>query len=326
MNILITGGAGYIGSVVAEELLKKGHQAIIVDSLVHGHKDSILPNSKLFLVDICDTSSLDIVFDECKIEAVMHLAGESIVAQSASDPKIFFQNNIVGGINLLNSMLKHNVKRIIFSSSAAVYGEPRRIPLEESDPKIPVNAYGDSKLMFENILAWYGKAYEIKYVSLRYFNAAGATERLGEDHHPETHLIPNILKTALSGNSSITIFGNDYPTHDGSCIRDYVHVEDIGHAHVLALEKLETLSGSAYNLGNQQGYSVFEVVNKAREITGADIKIILSSRRPGDPAVLIANSILACKDLGWEPKLSKLDNILNTAWIWIQKHPNGYIS
>jgi UDP-glucose 4-epimerase len=324
MKVLVTGGAGYIGSIVAEELLREGHQVIVLDNLQQGHRGAVLPEIELAQVDICDARSLEEVFQQSKIDAVMHMAAETVVEYSMTDPKRFFQTNIVGGINLLNAMLKHNVLRLIFSSSAAVYGEPQSIPVEESHPKVPVNAYGESKLMFEHILKWYGIAYGLKHVSFRYFNAAGASEHLGCDQHPETLLIPNILKAALNPDSRVTIYGTDYPTKDGTCIRDYVHVIDIARAHVLALDKLENLISNVYNLGNGEGYSVLEVVETARKVTGIDIPTITSSRRPGDPAVLVASSSQAKSELGWKPEFPELESIIDSTWKWMKKNPAGY--
>jgi len=325
MNILVTGGAGYVGSVEAQELVKRHHTVVVLDNLSQGHREAIISEANFVQADLRDTQALDNIFRQYKIEAVMHMAAETVVLHSTSDPQRFFQNNVVGSINLLDGMLNNHVNIIIFSSSAAVYGEHNDSPLEEEACKVPMNAYGDSKLIFEGILSRYGEAYGLKYICLRYFNAAGATERLGEDHRPETHLIPTVLKAAMTG-SPVTIFGADYATSDGTCVRDFVHVEDIGRAHLLALEKAVEFSGRAFNLGNQRGYSVLEVVNKAEEITRVNIQLKLSNRRPGDPAVLVASSARARQDLGWEPKLSGLGTILSSAWDWIQKHSNGYDS
>jgi len=324
MKVLVTGGAGYVGSIVTEELLKEGHHVIVLDNLQQGHRRAILPEAELVQADICDIKALGNVFGRCKIDAVMHMAAETVVEYSMSDPKRYFQNNVVGGINLLDTMIKHGVDTFIFSSSAAVYGEPQSIPVEESHPKLPVNAYGESKLMFERILEWYGKAYGLKHISLRYFNAAGASERLGCDQHPETHLIPNVLKAALNSDSPVTIFGTDYPTKDGTCIRDYIHVVDIAQAHVLALGKLENLTGNVYNLGNGEGYSVLEVVETAKRVTGVDIPAIISSRRLGDPAVLVASSTRAKSELDWKPRFSELESIVESIWEWMKEHPSGY--
>jgi UDP-glucose 4-epimerase len=324
MNILVTGGVGYVGSIVTEELLNKGYKIIILDNLQQGHKEAILPEVEFVLADICEAQALEDVFHRFEIDAVMHMAAETVVEYSMTDPKRYFHNNIVGGINLLDAMLKHEVCKFVFSSSAAVYGDPESIPIEEDHHKLPVNSYGESKLMFERILEWYGKAYGLKHISLRYFNAAGATNLLGEDHHPETHLIPNVLKAALDKNNPVSIFGTDYPTKDGSCVRDYVHVIDIAQAHILALEKIEQLSGRAYNLGNGEGYSVLEVVEAARKATHAEIPVKISPRRAGDPAVLVASSRRAKEELGWSPEFPQLEVIIESAWKWMRKYPKGY--
>ena len=324
MNILVTGGAGYVGSVVVEELLKQGYEVIVLDNLQQGHQGAILPAAKLASVDICDARALDQVFRGYQIDAVMHMAAETVVEYSMTDPKKYFHNNIVGGINLLDTMLKYQVDKFIFSSSAAIYGEPQSTPIEEDHPKLPVNSYGESKLMFEHILKWYGRAYGLKHISFRYFNAAGASELLGEDHCPETHLIPNVLKAALDKNSPVYIFGTDYPTKDGSCIRDYVHVTDIAQAHVLALEKIDALSGRAYNLGNGEGYSVLEVMETAKKVTSVDIPTKISARRAGDPAVLVASSDRAKEELGWKPKFPELESIIASAWKWMKEHLKEY--
>jgi len=324
MNILVTGSAGYVGSIVTEELLKGGYKVTALDNFQQGHREAVLPDVECVTVDICNVEALDAVFSLFRIDAVTHMAAETVVEYSITDPKRYFQNNIVGGMNLLNVMLKHNVPKFIFSSSAAVYGEPETVPIDEDHPKVPVNSYGESKLMFEHLLEWYGKAYGLKHISLRYFNAAGASELLGEDHRPETHLIPNVLKAALNNNNPVSIFGTDYLTKDGSCIRDYIHVIDIARAHILALEKLETLSNRVYNLGNGEGYSVLEVVEAARKITKANIPVKVSHRRSGDPAVLVASSNRAKSELGWKPQSSELENIIESAWKWMKRYPNGY--
>jgi UDP-glucose 4-epimerase len=324
MNILVTGGVGYVGSIVAEELLKKGHEVIILDNLQQGHRGAVAPGAEFVFADICDAEALDGAFQRARIDAVMHMAAETVVEYSMTDPKRYFHNNIVGGIELLDAMLKHEVYKLIFSSSAAVYGDPQSIPVGEDHPRFPMNSYGESKLMFERILEWYGKAYGLKHVSLRYFNAAGASESLGEDHRPETHLIPSVLKAALSKNSPVSIFGTDYPTKDGSCIRDYIHVVDIAQAHVLALENLEKMNDRAYNLGSGEGYSVLEVVEAARKVTGLEIPVRISPRRPGDPAILVASSKRAKSELGWKPNFPELGPIIESAWSWMKRHPEGY--
>jgi UDP-glucose 4-epimerase len=324
MNVLVTGGAGYVGSVVSEELLKIGHRVIVVDNLQQGHRQAVLPEAEFMQADIGDDRSLEMLFDGHQIDAVMHMAAETVISFSMSDPKRYFNNNIINGINLLNTMLRHNVKNLIFSSSAAVYGEPDSDIIDEDHRKSPINSYGESKLLFERVLHWYGKAYGLNHISLRYFNAAGASQRLGECHDPETHLIPNVLKAAYTKDSPVTIFGTDYSTTDGSCIRDYIHVIDIAQAHILALERADSLTGRAYNLGNSQGYSVFEVIAGAEKVTKSKIRTQVSSRRAGDPAVLVASSERAQNELRWKPKFPDLESIVGSAWHWLEEHPDGY--
>jgi UDP-glucose 4-epimerase len=347
MKILVTGGAGYIGSVVAGALLKDGYDVLVLDNLQQGHKGAVPRGAGFISADICDPANLEDVFTDYEFDAVMHMAAETVVEFSISDPRRFFQNNVVGGLNLLEAMRKHQTHKLVFSSSAAVYGEPESAFIAEDHRKAPVNAYGESKLMFERILGWYGKAYGLKHVSLRYFNAAGASRLLGEDHHPETHLIPNVLKAALQVDSGLKvqgsglrsnsaergtssaelmkIFGTDYPTRDGTAIRDYIHVVDIAQAHILALQKLEDLSRRVYNLGNGAGYSVLEVIETARKVTGIDIPVKMGARRQGDPAVLVASSNLARTELGWKPEFPGLESIIESAWKWMSEHPYGYL-
>jgi UDP-glucose 4-epimerase len=324
MNILVTGGAGYVGSIVAELLLERGNSVVVIDDLRMGHRDGVPSGARLVVGDINNGKALDAVFGSEKIDAVVHMAAESLVGVSMRDPLECMENNVGGGMNLLNHMLKHNVSKIVFSSSAAVYGEPRRIPINEKHPKEPVNTYGESKIMFERILFWYGKAYGIKHISLRYFNAAGASEMFGEDHRPETHLVPNVLNAAVNKKSSVDIYGYDYDTPDGTCVRDYVHVVDIAQAHVLALQKIGKLSGNAYNLGSGHGNSVLEVIEVSRQVTGVDIAVTLRERRAGDPAVLVASCGMAKKELGWRPKFTKIEDIIDSAWRWKSQHPKGY--
>lgn len=324
MNMLVTGGTGYVGSLIVEELIKEGHSVVILDNLQQGHEGAVAPGADFVLADIHDSEALARTFERFRVEAVMHMAAETLVEYSITDPKRFFQNNIVGGINVLNAMLENGLDRFVFSSTAAVYGEPQSIPIQETYPKSPVNAYGESKLVFERILDWYGKAYGLKHISLRYFNAAGASEQFGEDHRPETHLIPNVLKAALDESNPVAIFGTDYPTNDGSCIRDYVHVVDIAKAHILAMDKIEGLRGKAYNLGNGEGYSVLEVIEVSKEVTGVIIPTTVCPRRSGDPAVLVASSDQAKAELGWTPEYPSLESIIESAWRWTKQHPNGY--
>lgn len=325
MNILVTGAAGYIGSVVTEEIIREGNSVVALDNLKQGHREAVSPEATFIQADLADLEKLDELFRHYQIDMVIHLAAESIVTHSLTDPGKFFQNNVIYGINLLDTMLKHRVFKLIFSSTAAVYGEPGNVPIEENDPKKPVNSYGESKLMFERILHWYGHAYGLKFISLRYFNAAGASERFGEDHNPETHLIPNVLKVALGQQNQVSLFGTDYPTKDRSCIRDYIHVRDIAKAHILPLKYLEKNEGNkAYNLGSSKGYSALEVIETARRVTGARIPVTICPRRSGDPAVLIANSELARAELGWHPEFPDLESIIESAWQWQKKHPHGY--
>jgi UDP-glucose 4-epimerase len=324
MNILVTGGVGYVGSIVTEELIKSGYQVVILDNLQQGHKEAIARGASLVIGDIRNNQDLDKIFKANKFDAVMHMAAETVVEFSMTDPQRYFQNNIMGGINLLDAMLKYNVKKLIFSSSAATYGEPKEVPIIESHPQLPVNSYGETKLMFEKVLAWYGRAYGLQHISFRYFNAAGASELLGEDHIPETHLIPIVIKATLNPQQVVSIFGDDYPTKDGSCIRDYVHVKDIAQAHRLALEKVESLTGRAYNLGNGNGFSNFEVVEATSKIIGKKTPTKISPRRAGDPAVLVASSDKAKAELGWKPQFSDLDSIIESAVQWHKAHPRGY--
>jgi UDP-glucose 4-epimerase len=323
MRVLVTGGAGYVGSAVSSELLRAGHEVTVLDNLQQGHEQAVPRGAQFVRCDICRPAALGRLFRHFCVDAVMHMAAETVVEYSTTDPKRYFQTNVAGGANLLNVMLKHDVHRLVFSSTAAVYGEPQTIPIPEEHPKSPINAYGLSKLMFEQILDWYGKAYGLKHVSFRYFNAAGAAEGLGEDHLPETHLIPNVLKAALE-KKAVSVFGTDYPTADGSCVRDYVHVVDIARAHVLALERMDLLSGRVYNLGNQQGYSVKEVIHTAEEVTGIKIRVQAGPRRSGDPAVLVASSSMAGSELGWRPRYPSLKSIISSAWDWTSTHPQGY--
>lgn len=327
MSILVTGAAGYIGSIVTEKLIQEGNSVIALDNLTQGHQGAIVPEAMFIQAELADSEKLEQVFRHYQISSVMHLAAESLIGESMTDPKRYFHNNVIGSTNLLDTMLKYGVHEIVFSSSAAVYGEPKKVPIEESDPTIPVNAYGESKLMFERILHWYGRAYKLRFIALRYFNAAGASERLGEDHNPETHLIPNALKVALGQRDYVPILGTDYPTKDGSCLRDYIHVLDIAKAHLLALKQLDRgESNKAYNLGNSEGYSVFEVISAVRNVTGADIPTVVQSRRPGDPPVLVASSKLAKSELGWHPEYPALESIVESAWRWQKEHPHGYSS
>lgn len=327
MAILVCGGAGYIGSHAVHQLIQKSEDVVIVDNLSHGHRAALNPNAKFYEGDIRDSGVLDKIFTENKIEAVIHFAAYIEAGESVEKPLKYFNNNVYGTQILLEAMVKHEVKKIVFSSSAAVYGEPKKIPIEENDEKLPINPYGETKLMMEKIMQWVNRANGIDYVALRYFNAAGALEggSIGEDHHPETHLIPLILQVPLGKRDHITIFGEDYDTPDGTCLRDYIHVIDLADAHVLALEYLRKGGKSAaFNLGNGQGFSVKEMIEAAKKVTGKDIKVVVGERRAGDPAKLIASSDKARKILGWSPKYRNIEEIISTAWSWHYNHPKGY--
>lgn len=318
MKIFVTGGAGYIGSVVVERLLERGHEVVVYDNLTKGHRESVGAPAILIEGDLADRPMLAASLTKYQSEAVIHLAASSLVGESISSPHLYFQNNIVNGLNLLEAMRECGLRRLVFSSTAAVYGTPATVPITEDAPLAPTNPYGESKLAFERMLRWYDEAYGMRYVSLRYFNAAGATAINGEAHDPETHLIPNILKVARGESSHVQIFGEDYDTPDGTCIRDYIHVSDLADAHLLALGAMEK-SSQTYNLGYGSGYSVAEVVEMARQVTGRWISTESSPRRPGDPPVLIASSDKIRRDLGWQPRLSELDQILESAWVHAQR-------
>ena len=324
MRILVTGGAGYIGSVVTEELINAGHQTIVYDNLSYGHREAVHPSAAFVKGDLLDGETLRSVLREHAIEAVMHLAAFALVGESVTHPAKYYQNNLVGGLSLLNAMRECGVKRLVFSSTCATYGEPATVPIDESLPNNPTNPYGESKLAFERALKWFDSAYGLRYASLRYFNAAGATERCGEMHDPETHLIPLVLQAAAGVREDVQIFGDDYPTRDGTCVRDYIHIVDLADAHILALGTLDERS-AIYNLGcGGNGYSVREVIETAREVTGREIKTRTAPRRPGDPAVLIASSEKIKRELGWEPKFQDLRVIIQSAWDWLVDHPRGY--
>ncbi|WP_282938300.1 UDP-glucose 4-epimerase GalE [Paenibacillus sp. RC67] len=326
MAIMVTGGAGYIGSHTVAELLARNEEVVVVDNLQQGHREAVL-GGKLYVGDLRDAAFMDTVFKENEIEAVIHFAANSLVGESMQNPAKYYHNNVYGTLCLLEKMNEYDVKKIVFSSTAATYGEPENVPIMENDRTLPTNAYGETKLAMEKMMRWFDTAHGIKYVSLRYFNAAGAHEsgRIGEDHTPETHLIPIILQVALGQRPHISIFGEDYATPDGTCIRDYIHVTDLSDAHILALEKLRNGGDSSiYNLGNGKGFSVKEVVEIARNVTGHAIPAVVEARRAGDPAVLIASSERTKAELGWQPKRDSLEQIIATAWAWHQSHPNGY--
>jgi UDP-glucose 4-epimerase len=324
MKVLVTGGAGYIGSVVVEELIREQHEPIVFDNLSAGHRDSISSDVPLIVGDLKNVEQLRQAFKDHNIEAVIHMAASALVGESVSKPREYYNNNLFAGLTLLNAMLDAGIQKIVFSSTAAVYGEPAHVPIIESEPTYPQNPYGETKLSMEKALRWYSDAYGLQYVVLRYFNAAGATEKCGEVHDPETHLIPIVLQAASGKRPFVEIYGDDWPTRDGTCIRDYIHVTDLARAHILGLTRFDE-GNRTYNLGcGGGGYSVREVIEAARAITGKDIRARVVRRRPGDPAVLIASSAKIQRDLGWRPKFQNLDAILGSAWEWLEKHPNGY--
>ncbi len=323
MKILVTGGAGYIGSVVVERLLACGHQPVVYDNLSTGNAAAVPVNLPFLIAELSDAQTLKEALLTYQIEAVIHLAASALVGESMTNPALYFRNNVVAGLHLLDAMIECEVTRLVFSSTCAIYGEPEVIPITEETKKRPTNAYGESKLMFENALRWYDTAYGLKSVSLRYFNASGATERLGEHRAVETHLIPIVLQCALGQRKVLQVFGDDYPTPDGTCIRDYIHVSDIADAHILALAQLERGS-AAYNLGSGDGHSVKEVITAAQRITGRTIPINTSPRRAGDPAVLVASPERIRCELNWRPQYSQLDTIIESAWNWHRTHPRGY--
>lgn len=327
MNILVTGGAGYIGSHTVVALIQKGHNVSVYDNLSKGHQEAVPKTVPFIKGDIHDSHQLLEAFESLKIEAVVHFAAASLVGESMQQPAVYYRNNVAGTLSLLEAMNQAGIRKIVFSSTAAVYGEPEVWPITESMPTCPTNVYGRTKLVIEGMLADFTAAYGLSYVSLRYFNAAGALAggRIGEDHLPETHLIPLILKTALGQRETIDVYGSDYPTKDGTCIRDYIHVSDLAEAHVLALEHLGRGGGSRiYNLGSEQGFSVRQVINQAKEITGVDFPVREVVRRPGDPAVLVASSAQIKEELGWIAQNSDLKTIIESAWLWHKGHPRGY--
>ena len=327
MRILVTGGAGYIGSVVSEELLQAGHEVVVFDNLSRGHRQAVPKKAELVVGDLADRACLDELFRSRAIDAVMHFAALIEAGESMKAPEQFFRNNTANALTLLEAMLAARVKSFVFSSTAALFGNPARTPIEEDDTLQPTNAYGESKLLVERMLGWFHQIHGFRYASLRYFNAAGASRPdRGEAHRPETHLIPRILDVALGRAPHLNIFGCDYPTPDGTCIRDYIHVSDLARAHLLALEvlALENSGPLLYNLGNGQGFSVREVVEVARRVTGHPLPVIESARRAGDPAVLIASSEKIRGDLGWQPRFPDLKTIVESAWQWQRTHPDGY--
>lgn len=327
MSILVLGGAGYIGSHAVYQLIDQNKDVVVIDNLQTGHRGAVHPKATFYEGDIRDLDFLRQVFQHENIDAVIHFAANSLVGESMEQPLIYFDNNVYGTQQLLQAMIEHNVKKIVFSSTAATYGEPEVVPITEDMETKPTNTYGETKLTMEKMMKWVAKAHGIKYVSLRYFNVAGAREtgEIGEDHDPETHLIPIILQTALGKRPHITIFGDDYDTPDGTCIRDYIHVEDLIDAHLLALYYLNNGGKSdIFNLGSSQGFSVKEMIEAARKVTGKPIPAQIGERRPGDPSILIASSEKARKILGWKPARTSIEKIIEDAWRWHVNHPKGY--
>lgn len=325
-KILVAGGAGYIGSHMLDCLRQNGFDAVVADSLTTGHKDAV-KHGELMIGDIKDGDFLDAVFKKHDISGVIDFAAFSLVGESCKDPLKYYANNVTGAVSLLAAMNRHGVRNIVFSSTAAVYGEPEKQPILESDRTLPTNPYGESKLAVERLLHWCAEAYGIRYAALRYFNAAGADAAfgIGEDHNPETHLIPIVLSAALGKRAGVGVFGDDYPTRDGTCVRDYIHVLDLADAHLLALQYLEKGGKSdSFNLGNGSGFSVLEIVETARKVTGRDIPTRIEPRRAGDPSTLIASNEKASAVLGWKPKRASLADIIGSAWEWHKAHPNGY--
>jgi UDP-glucose 4-epimerase len=321
MKIFVVGGAGYIGSVCAELLLDQGHDVVVFDNLTEGHRRAVDTRARFFESDLNDQQKIISALRDTRPDAVMHFAASALVGESMENPSKYFRNNIAHGLNLLDAMIDTGVTCFVFSSTCAIFGPPEQVPIDETAPQRPINPYGESKLAFEKILRWYDEIHGLRFVSLRYFNAGGASEKFGEDHRRETHLIPNVLKVALGQKAHVEIYGTDYKTPDGTCIRDYIHILDLSEAHVLALEAKQS---ACYNLGTGGGSSVREVVERCRQITGKNISVVKKPPRPGDPPRLIAASEKIKRELGWQPKFQSLDAIIESAWKWHQKFPRGY--
>ena len=321
MKILVVGGAGYIGSICAELLIDEGHDVVVFDNLTEGHRRAVDPRAQFIEGELADRAQTASVLKDGRPDAVMHFAASALVGESMTNPSKYFRNNISNGINLLDAMVAADVKRLVFSSTCATFGPPERIPLDETLPQCPINPYGESKLAFERVLRWYDEIHALRFVALRYFNAAGASEQFGEDHRTETHLIPNVLKVALGHKPHVEIYGTDYETPDGTCIRDYIHILDLARAHILALDSPRS---EFYNLGTGGGSSVNEVIETCRKITGHAIPVVEKPRRAGDPPRLIAASAKIKKELGWRPQFEDLSAIVDSAWKWHLKFPTGY--
>ena len=325
MTILVTGGAGYIGSAMVEELVAAGASVVVLDDLRRGHRAAVTDGVPLYEGRVGDKELLRSICKEHEIESCIHFAALAYVGESVTDPHLYFENNVAQGLALLDTLVMAGVRRFVFSSSCATYGEPTKIPIDEQHPQRPTNPYGSTKLIMEKILQAYTEAFGLKFVALRYFNAAGATAKIGEDHEPETHLIPNLLAVALGRKEYVSVFGDQYATPDGTAIRDYIHIADLCNAHLLALEYLRNGGASeCLNLGNERGYSVMEVIARARQITGCEIEVRIEPPRPGDPSRLVADAGRARSILGWKPKYPELERIIRTAWDWHRAHPEGY--
>jgi UDP-glucose 4-epimerase len=324
MKILVTGGAGYIGSVVVEQLIAAGESVVVFDNLSQGHRAAVHPEAVFVEGDLANRAAIDAALSQHRPDAVMHFASRTLVGESMQKPFLYLGDNVTTGLNLLQSIVDHGVKRIILSSTANLFDQPERMPIDDSERIIPGSPYGESKFILERMLHWLDRIYEVRFACLRYFNAAGATSTRGEDHDPELHLIPLILQVALGKRDKISIFGDEYPTRDGTCVRDYIHVIDLAQAHILALGALD--GGSRiYNLGNGEGFTVKEVIDTAREVTGKAIRADVGPRRAGDPSVLVAASDKIRKELGWAPRFPHVREIIESAWLWHQANPNGYI-
>jgi UDP-glucose 4-epimerase len=321
MNVFVTGGAGYIGSICVEELINAGHTVTVLDNLTEGHRSAVDSRARFIQGNLGDPELVNRSLRETQPEAIIHFAANALVGESMENPGKYFRNNVAYGLELLDAAVKNGVKKFVFSSTCATYGPPDKVPMTEDLPQRPINPYGESKLMFEKMLQWYQKIFGLEFVAFRYFNAAGASQKFGEHHRIETHLIPNVLKVPLGQAGECQIFGTDYPTPDGTCIRDYIHIVDLAQAHILAMQPGRQ---GFYNLGNGEGYSVREVIGMCEKISGKKIPAIEKPRRPGDPPRLVASAERAIKELGWKPKFPKLEDIVSTAWAWHKAHPNGY--
>ena len=321
MDVFVTGGAGYIGSICVEQLLDARHSVTVFDNLTEGHRAAVDKRAKFIQGDLSDRALITDAVKQARPEVIIHFAAKALVGESMTDPGKYFRNNVASGLNLLDAAVEAKVRKFVFSSTCATYGPPDRIPMTEDLPQRPINPYGESKLMFEKMLNWYQQIHGLEFVAFRYFNAAGASQKYGEHHKIETHLIPNVLKVPLGQAAQCEIYGTDYPTPDGTCIRDYIHIVDLAQAHILAMQPGKQ---GFFNLGNGEGYSVREVIKMCEKVSGKSIKAIEKPRRPGDPPRLVASAQKAFTELGWKPKFAKLEDIVSTAWEWHKAHPNGY--